>query len=50
MDPALLAVLITGILNLVVALRNSRCTEIQSDCCCCSLELHRDINALDISE
>lgn len=43
MEPTMIAVLTTSILNLIVALRNSRCTDIQSECCCCSLQLHRDV-------
>ncbi len=43
MEPTMIAVLTTSILNLIVALRNSRCTDIQSECCCCSLVLHRDV-------
>lgn len=43
MDPTIIAILITGVLNLLATLRQSRCTDIQSDCCCCSLNLHRDV-------
>ena len=43
MDPAIIAILITGVLNLVATLRQSRCTDISSECCCCSLHLHRDV-------
>ena len=43
MDPTIIAILITGVLNLIITLRQSRCTDIQSQCCCCSLNLHRDV-------
>lgn len=43
MDPTMMAILITGVLNLFATLRQSRCTDIQSDCCCCSFNLHRDV-------
>lgn len=33
MDLELLAILITGILNLLATLRQSRCTDIHSTCC-----------------
>ena len=33
MDLELLAILITGILNLLATLRQSRCTDIHSSCC-----------------
>ena len=44
MDPTIIAILITGVLNLIATLRQSRCTDIQSDCCCCSLNLHRELD------
>ena len=44
MDVTIIAILITGVLNLIVALRNSRCTEIDSECCCCHLQLHRQLD------
>ena len=43
MDPAIIAIFVTGVLNLVATLRQSRCTDIQSECGCCSLNLHRDV-------
>ena len=43
MDPTTIAILITGVLNLIVQLRQSRCTSIDSECCCCSFNLHRDV-------
>jgi len=45
MEPSTIAILLTGILNLLATLRQSRCTDIHSDCCygLCSLEIERDI-------
>ncbi len=43
MDLELLAILITGILNLLATLRQSRCTEIDSQCCCMKFHVNREL-------
>lgn len=45
MEPSTIAILLTGILNLLATLRQSRCTDIHSDCCygLCSLGIERDV-------
>jgi hypothetical protein len=43
MDVALATILCTSILNLVLAIRQSRCTSIESSCCCCDVSLQRDV-------
>ena len=45
MEPSTIAILLTGILNLLATLRQSRCTDIHSDCCygLCSVGIERDI-------
>ncbi len=45
MEPSTIAILSTGILNLLATLRQSRCTDIHSDCCygLCSLGIERDV-------
>ena len=53
MEPSTIAILLTGILNLLATLRQSRCTDIHSDCCygLCSLEIERDlVEATDESQ
>ena len=45
MEPSTIAILLTGILNLLATLRQSRCTDIHSDCCygLCSIGIERDV-------
>ncbi len=45
MEPSTIAILLTGILNLLATLRQSRCTDIHSDCCygLCSVGIERDV-------
>ena len=43
MDPTILAILVTGILNLLATLRQSRCTEIDSECGCLKFHLEREL-------
>ena len=53
MEPSTIVILLTGILNLLATLRQSRCTDIHSDCCygLCSLGIERDlVEATDESQ
>ena len=43
MDPTVIAILITGVLNLLATLRQSRCTEIDSECGCLKFHIQREI-------
>ena len=45
MQIEMLAILITGILNLLATLRQSRCTEIDSECCCIKFHVNRELKA-----
>ena len=47
MDAAVITILITGLLNLVLAIRQSKCTHIDSSCCCCELSLDREVQSED---
>lgn len=43
MDVMIISVLFTSIMNLLVTLRQSRCTEIESSCCGFDLHIERDV-------
>ena len=43
MDPTMIAILITGVLNLIATLKQSRCTEIDSECGCFKFHVEREI-------
>ena len=45
MEIELIAILITGLINLVVQLRQSRCTELNSECCCIKFHVNRELKA-----
>ena len=45
MEIELIAILITGLLNLLATLRQSRCTEIDSECCCIKFHVNRELKA-----
>ena len=50
MDIEIIAILVTSLINLLVQLRNSRCTELHSSCCygLFSVGLERDVIQGDI--
>ena len=51
MDIEIIAILVTSLINLLVQLRNSRCTELHSSCCygLFSVGLERDVIQGDTS-
>lgn len=44
--PLLLGILGTSVANLISHLRQSRCTELHSECCCAEIDVKRDVPTL----